>query len=78
MLHHTVQSLLGFAQLHPKKLVENQFVLQALRHLIQRIIKNSTIQRVAVILIVSSSKEPLAEGSKRVKSSADLEIVGNS
>jgi hypothetical protein len=44
----------GFAQLHPKKLVENQFVLQAL-HLTKGIIKNSTIQRVA-ILIVSSQK----------------------
>jgi hypothetical protein len=61
-----VPSLLGFAQLHPKKLVENQFVLQALRHLIKGIIKNSTIQRVAVILIVSSSKEPPLAGALNV------------
>jgi hypothetical protein len=62
--------------LHPKKLVENQFVLQALRHLIQRDYKNSTIQRVAILIVSSPKEPPLAEGSKRVKSSADLEIVG--
>jgi hypothetical protein len=68
-------SLLGFAQLHPKKLVENQFVLQAASNP-KGLLKQHHSKSSYYTDRFPPKEPPLAEGSKRVKSSADLEIVG--